>query len=151
MPKFKAEDYKDLATTMSGSVSLSGHYDLGTAENLTIWYVNGDLKTSGNVTFSGYGIFLVKEKIEIKHDVSMADDDSMIGLYTGKEFKMHKNDIATLRGLIISNEAVKIEGDLFLTGSMTAGKKVEVKKDGSLTIRYRRADPLLTNSIWPMN
>ena len=68
IPSFKADDFEGIAThTTYESVALMGNVTLGTADNPVIWYISGNVTTQSAVTFSGYGVIVVKGDVEIEH------------------------------------------------------------------------------------
>ena len=70
LPEIVASNYSGVATTSYATdKGVDGYITLGTQENPTIWYVDGNLTTNGDVTFSGYGIIAVTGDIEINHKV----------------------------------------------------------------------------------
>ena len=151
VPDFDAAEYASRATqTTTGDLELSGHYTLGTESSPVIWYVNGKLGTSGAVTFSGYGVFVVKGGVELKHNLTQVDDAGMIGIYASGNIKVKNSGTLDLTGQWLSGNDVVIEGDVVLRGSITAAHKVVVKDGVSLTLYYRTADPALTDPFWPM-
>jgi len=151
IPSFKANDFKDVATIVTDkNLKLRGHYDLGTSENPVIWYVKGNLTTEGDVTFSGYGIFLVKKDIQIKHNMTSQDDpeETTIGLYTERSVQF-KSENLNVSAQIFANKQVKPKGNTTIYGSITAGDKVDFS-GGPTTIYYRPASAALTEPFWPV-
>ncbi len=151
--EFKAEDYQHLATRQTdGDLRLSGHYDLGTYEQPMVWYVQGNLKTDAPTTLSGYGVFLVKNSVEIKHDLTATGEDTRLALYASGNLKAKDGVDLKLSGQLFSDGDVSIEASITLTGSITARGSVEFKSldAGSSRLYYRRPSSLLTDLIWPM-
>jgi len=68
VPNFSAASYKnDADDVYEGDKTFSGNITMGTADNPKIIYVGGNLNIQGTV--SGYGIFVVKNDIEITGDL----------------------------------------------------------------------------------
>lgn len=156
LPDFKAEDYQHLAMQTFGNLELSGHYELGSYDAPEVWYVNGSLKTLGAVTFSGYGILLVKGNVEISHSLKTqgrgGPDKHRLGIYTSGSLKIKQNSDLNMMGQLYANKDVTFEGSFKLTGSVTARGKITFKPNatGTTKIYFRPADPVLTDLIWPM-
>ena len=129
-------------------VHLSGHYNLGTRENPTIWYVSGNIKTKRPTTFSGYGVFIVKGNVEFYHDVSGDSEETMLGFYTPGSILLKESGIS-LRAQLFANGGVEFESDVTLYGNITTSGKVEFK--GAASLYYRPASPALTEPFWPMS
>lgn len=144
IPIFKAESFSHLATVKTNSdLELSGTYALGTEKNPVIWYVAGNIKTKNNVTFTGYGMFLVKGNVEIEHKVTLsgATDESTLGIYTSGNIEL-KNGNLNVAGQWWANGNVKLEDKTTFTGSITTDGNVEFLGDVNMT--YRAASSALT-------
>lgn len=149
IPTFNPSAHAGLATqTTSGDLNLSGTVALGTAASPKIWYVSGNIKTTGNVTFTGYGMFITPGNIEIYHNVilSGASTESTLGFYTSGNIYV-KNGSLTTAGQWFTNGNVELEGNTNFTGTMTLKGNVILK--GSVNMTYRDAASSLTNPIWP--
>lgn len=147
VPTFLAETHRTKATRQfPGGTALSGNYMLGTRENPAIWYVDGDLRTTGDVTFSGYGVLVVKGKIEVSHHVQTAGaaGESALGLYVNGNIELKKASLQ-VAGQWLANGKVELDSYTRLTGTMTA-QKVELK--GPVTIDYVPPTGVLTAPFW---
>ena len=152
VPAFDAQAYEYLSTQYtSGDLNLSGHYDLGTEDDPVIWYVSGKLMTNGDVSFSGYGIFVVEKGVEIRNDVAMSDETSNVAIYASETIKVTKSGAKDLSGHWLSGKDIDIDGDLTLRGSLTAAGVVKIRDKRSVTIYFRPVDSSLTEPLWPMN
>jgi len=152
IPSFNVSEFRDKATrTSPGNLFLDGHYELGTRENPVIWYVGGQLMTKGDVTFSGYGIFLVKKDIQIKHNMTTLDvtEETTLGLYTERSVQFKSNHVQVSAQIFV-NRMVMPKGFTTIYGSITAGDKVDFSSQGPTTIYYRPASPALTEPLWPV-
>ncbi len=115
-----------------------------------IWYVDGNLKTSDATTISGYGVFIVKGNIVIKHDLSTdaGAEETTLGLYTSGNLEFKAPNI-TVAAQLFANGNVILEGHSTLYGSITTDGNP--KFEGNATIYYRPASPALTEPFWPIN
>ncbi|NNE35169.1 MAG: hypothetical protein HKN13_08040 [Rhodothermales bacterium] len=151
IPEFIAEDYQSLATRSDGNdVQLAGHYNLGTQDAPAIWYVDGKVKTSGTVTFSGYGVIVANDNIEFKHAVRNIDSGGAIGLYSSKDIKIDKLAPVSLVGQIYSDK-FESKSDIVLYGSITAFGDVKFTNDISVDLKHRPAEKVLVEPFWPSN
>ena len=149
IPSFDAAEFAGRATqTTHGDLSLSGTYTLGTREQPVVWYVDGELKTSGPVHLSGYGVFLVHDGVEIKHTVTTdaGVDETTLGIYSngGIEFQFGQPVIAAQ---LFTNEEIEIRSPVTIYGSLTTQESVEVSSQ--LILYYRPASPALARLFWP--
>ena len=96
IPDFDAEDYKSYADLVyNGDMTFNGTITLGTKDNPKIIYVGGKLYLEGT-TFQGYGIFIVKNIVEIKGDVVPDTPDplvSKLAIYTNNNFIVNHADV----------------------------------------------------------
>lgn len=131
---------------------LEGHYDLGTEDNPVVWYVGGNVSTRGNVTFSGFGVLLVKGSISISHDISDADGSSetRLGLYADNGITF-RSDNLTVAAHVFSNSNVMMQRTLTLYGNITAGGIVGYFSPGKHQLFYREPPRALTDIFWPVN
>lgn len=147
VPTFRAEDHRAKATRLfPGGTTLSGNYTLGTRESPAIWYVDGDLRTAGDVTFSGYGVIVTRGKMEVSHHVRTAGaaGESALGLYVNGNIELKKASLQ-VTGQWLANGKVELDAYTRLTGTMTA-QKVELK--GPVVIDYVPPTGVLTAPIW---
>ena len=151
IPDVDVKAFSALATqTTHGHLNLSGHYDLGTRDAPVIWYVTKSLKTKGDVTFSGYGVFLVKGKIDIKHHLTTSGgptDESSLGLYTNGKIEFKERTFISAQ--LFAGGDVTFKKPITLYGSITTAKKVKFKN--ATVLHYRPASPALTEPFWPIN
>ena len=150
VPDFDQASFEHLATQYTeGDLLLSGHYELGTRDNPTIWYVTGKMLTTGPVTFSGYGIFLVSNA-ELKHDVTTLDDpgETTLAIYSDNNIKVPGGSLS-ISGQWFCNNTVELSDNTTFYGNITVGNTLRFK--GTATMYYRPASPALTEQLWPMN
>ena len=151
IPDVKVKEFRSLATqTFHGDLKLSGHYDLGTRENPFIWYVKKNLKTDGDVTFSGYGVILVEKKIVLGHHLMPLDgptDESSLGLYTNGKIEFKKSTFIAAQ--LFAGGDVTFKKPITLYGSITTAKKVVFTN--ATELHYRPASSALTEPLWPIN
>ncbi len=150
-PHFEPSAFSQHVTeTTRRHLDLKGHYQLGTKENPTVWYVKGDLRTRGDVSFSGYGIFLVEGDIMIKHNVTtdIHTEDNQLGLYAKGDIGVGENGSVNMAAQLLSLRRARFMGDCTLYGSILAVD--EVRFDGQITLFHRPPSPVLTDLFWPM-
>ncbi len=148
LPHFDPLDYSGVATQVTnGNLDLKGHYDLGTREHPTIWLVTGNVQTKGDVSFSGYGVFLVAGKIDIKHSMTTDAniDETTLGLYTGDNIFFKKDNVDVAAQLLAVGK-VTLKRNTTIYGSIISGDKVTFS--GSTQIYYRPVSSALTDPIW---
>ena len=102
------------------------------------------------MTFSGYGIFIVKSHTSFSHDVTTLDgiDESTLGFYTGGHFDIYGEGLH-LAAQILVNGSLEVRAGTTIYGSLTATGYIELV-NGARVI-YRPASPALTEPFWPMN
>ena len=148
VPKLEADQYAAIATkkTMS-NLDLSGNYVLGTRENPVIWYVKGNVTTTGPVTFSGYGIFVTTGNFHISHNVTTENvsGESNVGFYSDGNFELNQGSL-TVSGQIFANGNVHLKADTILNGSISSEGNLQTF--GTVTINYYPASVALTEPIW---
>ncbi len=148
IPRFYPNRFQSAATRSSSDVYLSGNVELGTRENPVIWYVSGNIKTSGPTRISGYGVFIVKGNIEIEHKLTMSEtssEHSTLGLYANGNIYFKKSNI-TVMAQLFANGKVSMESDVTLYGTITTGGATEFKDN--VTIYHRDVAPELVKPFW---
>lgn len=150
VPSFNPSQFKQYATqTFSGDLKLSGHYQLGTRDNPAVWYVTNDILTSGNVTFSGYGVLIAKNNIKLEHSVNNdSQGETTLGFYAGSEIVFEGGN-KQVAAQLFANSKVVIKSQTTLFGNITSRDMVEVLEP--LNIKYLEASPVLTEIFWPSN
>ncbi len=149
IPLFMPGAYEGIATVRTyDNVMLSGTVALGTKENPKIWYIDGTLMTTGPVTFTGYGVFVVKGNIEINNDVNTegASDESTVGFYTSGNITMKKADL-NMAGQWLVNGNVELDAGSNFTGTITNIGSCYLEKP--FNMGYRAASPAITQPFWP--
>ncbi len=149
IPLFMPEAYEGIAdVTTYDNVMLSGTVALGTQENPKIWYIDGNLITTGPVTFTGYGVFVVRGNIEIYNDVNTegASDESTVGFYTSGNITMKKADL-NMAGQWLVNGNVELDSGSYFTGTITNTGSCYLEKP--FDMGYRSASPAITQPFWP--
>ena len=103
-------------------IDLSGTYTLGTEESPAVWYIDGDLTTTGDVTLDGYGVIMVTGDVYINHNllVPTAYDEGTVAIYAESKIKA-----------LAPN--TQIEAHLYANDYIYATDEVEIK--GTLTTR----------------
>ena len=147
VPNFKAGEHQHRATQSTGARTLSGTVTLGTKANPVVWYVDGDLSTSGPVVFEGYGVFIVRGNATFGHDTTMGEGvESSVGIYAegNIEVQSGRTDVV---GQLWSGGNTRFASDVTLTGGATVGGNLELL--GPTTIRYRPASNAITEPLWP--
>ncbi len=166
IPLFNAEEFLDkmdgaddgvinsVDRTSTGDLQITRNYDYhlgGTQEDPYIWYVkDGMLELAGNVSFSGYILFVAEEGFKVTGNVSMGKDfdgpqESNIAIYTGKEGTIDFAGNMTLYGQIFAAEGMNFDGrgNIDIFGSITTGGDVTLK--GNAEIKYRSP----SGAFWP--
>ncbi len=148
IPLFSPDSYEGIATVRTyDNVMLSGTVALGTKEDPKIWYIDGTLMTTGSVTFTGYGVFVVKGNIEIYNDVNTegASDESTVGFYTSGNITI-KNDELNMAGQWFLNGNVELESNTTFTGTITNSGNCYFEE--TFEMGYRSASPAITEPFW---
>jgi hypothetical protein len=149
IPYLDVTTMSSLATWSTGSnKNISGTINLGTKASPAIWYIGGNLITTGNVTFNGYGVMLVAGNIEIYHNVTLsgATTESTLGFYTNGDILV-KNANLNTAGQWYLNGNVTLDGSTNFTGTITNWGNLEFNKQFNAT--YRPASSALTQPFWP--
>ncbi len=149
IPVFVASDHQALTTVpFGGNLDLSGSYTLGTEENPAIWYVNGNVTTSGNTTFSGYGVIIATGNFEIDHNVTVsgAPAHNTLGFYTNGNISLNQNNL-NVAGQWYSNGNIRLQDQTTFTGTMTTDGNFEFL--GQLNLNYIPVSQTLTEPFWP--
>ncbi len=149
IPLFMPEAYEGIATVATyGNVMLSGTVALGTQANPKIWYIDGNLMTTGSVTFTGYGVFVVRGNIEIYNDVITegASEESTVGFYTSGNITMKKADL-NMAGQWFLNGNVELDSGSNFTGTITNTGSCYF--ENIFNMGYRSASPAITQPFWP--
>ena len=149
IPFLKPATFKHLATkTTVGDVRLSGGYTLGTKDEPEIWYIDGNLSTSGDVQFYGYGVVLVSGKANIGDDFvgDYASGESALALYVGEGISV-TGQVEKVTGQWFSNGSTSISGDVHFYGSMTMGSQ-NCNFAKSFDMTYIPASVELTEHFW---
>jgi hypothetical protein len=146
---FDPTNFQQLANRRTkGDLHLEGHYALGTMESPVIWYVDGKLKTSGAVTFSGYGVFLVDGDVELSYNMADADALSMLGIYTKGDIKVKSGSLLQMTGQLYAKD-LEFDSAVAIKGGITAYGKVKFKNNIQASIDYRPASPAIVEPFWP--
>ncbi len=148
-PTFLAATYLPLQTRLTtGELQLNGNYTLGTRENPTIWYVNGTIRTTGPVTISGYGVFIVSGNVYFGHNVVPATsiEESMMGLYAQGNIEVTAPSL-TMAGQMFAAGNIKTMSNTRLRGSFATGGNLQMS--GAFHVDYLPASSALTDRLWP--
>ena len=151
IPSFDARNYQHLATRQTnGTLYLSGHYELGTRENPTLWFVDGAVQTTGDVTFEGYGVIFATDGIQFENNVVTMNqnEETTLGLYTNGKIHFKKKRIE-ISAQLFSMGMVVFQANTTLHGNITTAKKVDFRS--ATKLYHRPASPALTEPFWPMN
>ena len=148
VPSFNAADYLSKVTRVTnGNLTLSGTYALGTKENPVVWYVGGNVTTSGPVAFTGYGIIVTPQHFQIGHNMTtqFTGGESNVGFYSQGKFSSDNGNL-TISGQIFANGNVSFRSNTTINGSVTS--KGNFQTSGAVTINYYPASVVLTKPIW---
>ena len=112
--------------------------------------LSGTVMTAGDVTFSGYGVFVVAGNILFADDVTTdaSADETTLGLYADEKIIFQAGNLH-VSGQLFAQDNVIITGNSTISGSITSRDKVIFS--GTATLYYQPASPTLTEPFWPMN
>ncbi len=145
-PEFNPDKYEPIATDVyEKNLKINKDMTLGTPVNPKIIFVKGKLEVKKNVSFTGYGVFIVKKDIKLDGNVTINAVDPLgnnLGLYSKGKVKI-KNG-TTVYGQIYGEKGIKLEKNAVVHGSLATGYKgkVDLKKDAVLY--YRPATSSIT-------
>lgn len=151
IPSLNVNMLKSKATRVTnGNLELSGTVKLGTADNPVIHYVDsGKLFTSGDVTFNGYGVFIVEHNVEFNNNASFAKtgSSSSVLFMTDQNFDISEG-VSTLVGNMMGNLNFKNNAkDLTLYGTITTRENNFTIND-PITIHFLPPLHTLTDPFW---
>ena len=149
IPAFDARSFSHLATRVDhGDLTLRGDYTLGTRENPVLWYVDGSVRTDGEVRFSGYGVIYASGDLDFRHSLKTGTgaDESALGLFTENQIKISADGIE-VTGTLFCNGNIEFRGHTRIVGSVTTAGSTEFTHP--VEIAYRPASPALTKPFWP--
>ena len=121
IPEVDASSYMGGATFVdSDGIDLSGSYTLGTEESPAVWYIDGDLTTSSDVTFNGYGIILVTGDVFIHNDIeaTAAYDEGSVAIYSQSRIKALTQDIE-IEAHLYANDYIYMADEVEVLGTLT--------------------------------
>jgi len=145
IPVINTSELKSSATqSTDDNLYLSGAVALGTASNPKIWYVGQNMITTGDIEFSGYGMFLVAQNIEFLHNTSMSESGGSVIFVTEQNIVIKAP--VTLTGNLLANENIQIDSFVTLNGSLTTHQNW--KTTYPLTINYRPPSASVTDRFW---
>ena len=143
-PKYDLASLKAEADViLTGSQTLSGNITLGSESNPKVYYIDGDLKISGNI--EGYGCFIVTGDIDVTGTVTIDaitnnDLPNRLGLYAGDDIKLAGN--SQVYAQLYAEDELTTKGTTDVYGLAVA--KGGVKAGGSMTVHYK---PMSDNVI----
>ncbi|UCH65553.1 MAG: hypothetical protein JSW63_00005, partial [Ignavibacterium sp.] len=149
IPQFTAESYKgDADEVYESDKTYSGTITLGTKDNPKIIYVGGKLFISGTVT--GYGMFIVKDDIEIKGDLVVQTPhptDNKLGLYTDKKVMVNEANVELHAQIVAMDEVVINNENIEFHGTITSKTNVTLNQQGH-DFFYKPANTDLMSPFW---
>jgi hypothetical protein len=149
IPNFSASSYKnDADDVYNGDKSFSGNITLGSKDNPKIIYVGGKLYIEGTV--AGYGIFIVKDDIEIKGDLLLDTPDpegSKLALYTSKKVMINNKNTEVHAQILAMGEVTLNEENIDFHGSITSKKDV-IFNGLDVNFYYKPVSSSLINPFW---
>ena len=149
VPSVNATSHSSKATVPPhyGNLDLSGTITLGTEANPAIVFVDGNLTTSGDVTYSGYGVYLVTGNVDINHNFQSADSlgQNTFGLYSDDNIRLNSGNLEVTGhwfadGNITLKDQTIFNGSFTTTGNFTTG--------GRLTMNYIPISSSVTAPFW---
>ena len=148
IPNFDPAAYASLATqTINGDYTFNGGA-LGTRQNPAIIYVKGKLEIQGTVT--GYGVFIVKDDIDVKGSLLVSPVDplgSKLGLYTAQKITINDPDMQihaqmfAMNKFIVNGENTRIFGNIATKSKCTFNAQ-------DIRLYYKPALETLTTPFW---
>jgi len=149
IPSFDPATYSAKATvTHNSDATYSGNITLGTRENPAIIYCKKKLFIQGTVT--GYGVFIVKEDIEVTGSLTMSSVDSAnskMGLYTQQKIMINNENTTAHAQMLATNEVVVNAKNAQIHGSIATKNKCTFNGEG-IKLYYRPALDALTSPFW---
>ena len=137
IPEIDASAFQSGATLaeLSG-LDINGSYTLGSEETPSIWYIDGNLTTSGVVTFNGYGIIVVTGDVYLNHDVfaSSSFEEGAVAIYSESKIKAQSSGI-DIEAHLYANDYIYFADQIDLTGTVTTRQHLEL---GHLLYVYYR-------------
>lgn len=116
-----------------------------------IWYVDGDLKLSGDVKVGGYGIILVSGDVRSTGGGSLSYLSGVpTDLTIGVGGSLTLSGTTDLEANLFTNGGATVKGSPTLTGSViTAGElNADQQSTGTPTVRYRPPNAQLEKFLW---
>ncbi|MDZ7722112.1 MAG: hypothetical protein U5R06_04605 [candidate division KSB1 bacterium] len=131
----------------SGNQHFSGNLTMGSEENPAIYYIDGDLTISGNI--SGYGAFIVTGDIDITGSVTIDaitnnDLPNRLGLYAGDDMKIAGG--SQVYAQLYVEDELKSTGTSDIYGLAVA--KNGIKAGGDMTIHYKPMSDNVIPQTW---
>ena len=131
-----------------GDVMLSGTHALGgSRDSVYVWHVKGNLTSTGNVTLSGYVLFLVDGNVTLSGSVRAGAtghtgaDESSIGIVARGNVNLGGN--AVVYGQVYAGgDLAFMHGTPRIYGTLTTLGRADLR--GTPDIYYRPASPALT-------
>jgi hypothetical protein len=149
IPNFDPDAYLAKATTVhAGDATYTGTISLGTAANPAIVYVGGKLFIQGTV--SGYGIFIVRDDIEITGSMLLSSVDPMnskVALHTKGKIMINNENSTVHAQMFATNEVVVNAKNANIYGSITTRNKCTFNGEG-IKLYYKPANDALTSPFW---
>ena len=130
--------------TTNGKLELEGEVTLGTINNPTIWYVDGQLSTTVDVEFSGYGIFLVDSNIKFDHNTYISESGGSVVFIAAGNIEV--NQSVTLTGNMWAQGNINLGGPVTINGSVTLDGNLNIYNP--LTINYKAPSASITDKFW---
>ena len=145
VPDFKAEDYKKYATIIEpGNKIIDKNTSLGSKDNPVIYYVNGGLTIRANVTFTGYGIFIVNGPVKTEGNLLISSPDhSANNLAIYAEGDIHVDQNSQIYAQLFSNGNIIFNGNSVLHG-LAVSKSSITLNGNSNDIYYKPTGANLT-------
>lgn len=137
----------DVLTTNQGTITLDG-----TRTDPFVWYIDGELRITGNIEVPGYVLFIAEDGFTIAGNVTVGEVDydasveSNIGIYTDEGGDINLSGSGMLYAQIFAGKNVNIDisGSADLYGSITTRGTVTLS--GTPFLHYRPASPALTRA-----
>jgi hypothetical protein len=145
IPTFNASDYLPTATIIQpGNTIISANTSLGSKTSPVVYYVNGDLTIRKNITFTGYGVFIVTGTVKAEGNLTISGLDASqnnLSIYAGGSIQIDNQ--SKIYAQLYSNSNVILNGNTELHGLICAKSGIILNGSGNL-IDFRPAGTNVT-------
>lgn len=128
---------------------LSGQYALGTRGSPALLYAEGNLTTSGAVTFSGWGVLVVEGNFQVDHPIVLSGGaaNGQVLVVVGGHAQVRSPGLDVAGNWFVGGNAQLAAGARFTNGTLTVGNNLQL--GGALTIAHRPVEVGVAGVVWP--